>query len=78
MTTKVISINELQNKIPELLAFIAEGDNIIIEKDNKPFARLIPVSEKRKKRIAGLNKGEIWMSEDFDEPLPDEFWTGEK
>lgn len=28
-------------------------------------------------RIAGLHKGEIWMSEDFNEPLPDEFWLGE-
>lgn len=29
-------------------------------------------------RIAGLNAGSIWMSDDFDEPLPDEFWTGKK
>ena len=28
-------------------------------------------------RIAGLHKGEIWMSEDFNDSLPDEFWLGE-
>lgn len=28
-------------------------------------------------RIAGLHHGEIWMSEDFNEPLPDEFWLGD-
>lgn len=27
-------------------------------------------------RIPGLHAGEIWMSEDFNEPLPDEFWMG--
>lgn len=27
-------------------------------------------------RKAGLHAGAIWTSEDFDEPLPDEFWTG--
>ncbi len=27
-------------------------------------------------RIAGLHAGAIWMSDDFDEPLPDEFWLG--
>ncbi len=27
-------------------------------------------------RKAGLHAGAIWVSEDFDEPLPDEFWTG--
>ena len=24
-----------------------------------------------------LHRGAIWMSDDFDEPLPDEFWPGE-
>lgn len=28
-------------------------------------------------RIAGLNAGMIWTSDDFDDPLPDEFWLGE-
>ena len=28
-------------------------------------------------RIADLHKGQIWMSEDFNDPLPDEFWLGE-
>jgi len=30
----------------------------------------------KKKRIPGLNRGTISMSEDFDEPLPDDFWLG--
>jgi hypothetical protein len=29
-----------------------------------------------KKRTAGLGEGTIWMSEDFVDPLPDEFWLG--
>ncbi|PSB30612.1 DUF2281 domain-containing protein [Chlorogloea sp. CCALA 695] len=28
-------------------------------------------------RIPGLHQGEIWMSEDFNESLADEFWLGE-
>jgi len=27
-------------------------------------------------RVAGLNRGQIWVSDDFDAPLPDEFWQG--
>jgi hypothetical protein len=27
-------------------------------------------------RKAGLHAGAIWTSDDFDEPMPDEFWTG--
>jgi hypothetical protein len=28
-------------------------------------------------RIPGLHTGTVWMSDDFDAPLPDEFWLGE-
>ena len=30
-----------------------------------------------KKRVAGLGEGTIWMSDDFTDPLPDDFWFGE-
>ena len=30
-----------------------------------------------KKRVAGLGEGTIWMSDDFTDPLPDDFWLGE-
>lgn len=30
-----------------------------------------------KPRVLGLHPGAIWTSEDFDDPLPDEFWLGE-
>lgn len=33
---------------------------------------------KPQKRQAGLGKGTVWMSDDFDEPLPDNFWLGEE
>jgi hypothetical protein len=28
-------------------------------------------------RIPGLHQGEIWISDDFNDPLPDTFWLGE-
>ncbi|MBZ0307385.1 MAG: DUF2281 domain-containing protein [Anaerolineae bacterium] len=28
-------------------------------------------------RVFDMHAGEIWISEDFTDPLPDEFWTGE-
>jgi hypothetical protein len=35
-------------------------------------------SGSKRQRVLNLNKGEIWMSDDFNAPLPDEFWLGEK
>ena len=28
-------------------------------------------------RVAGLNRGQIWVREDFDASLPEEFWLGQ-
>ncbi|CAN2039236.1 Toxin-antitoxin (TA) system antitoxin [Candidatus Magnetomoraceae bacterium gMMP-15] len=78
MATKIIATDDMQAQMSELLMLISKGDDIIIKKDNKPFAKLTAISGFENKRIPGLNRGEIWTSEDFDEPLPDEFWLGEK
>jgi hypothetical protein len=32
--------------------------------------------ETPKKRIMGLHQGKIWMSDDFNNSLPDEVWMG--
>lgn len=31
----------------------------------------------REPRIPGLHKGQVWMSEDFNDSLPDSFWLGD-
>lgn len=28
-------------------------------------------------RVLGMHRGMIWMSDDFNDPLPDEFWLSE-
>ena len=33
-------------------------------------------SKPQQKRIAGLGQGKWWVADDFDAPLPDEFWLG--
>ena len=73
--TQTVSIDEAQDKLPDLLAQALAGNEVIITEHGKPVARLIavPVAPPRKKRVPGLNRGAIWTSEDFDAPLPDEF-----
>ena len=74
--TQTVSVDEAQNKLQELLAQALAGNEVIITERGKPVARLVPVAPSKKKRVAGLNRGTIWTSEDFDKPLPDEFWLG--
>jgi antitoxin (DNA-binding transcriptional repressor) of toxin-antitoxin stability system len=61
--------------LADLLALVADGDEVVIAEEGKVLARLMP-AESFPPRVAGLHQGMGWISEDFDEPLPDEFWAG--
>jgi len=78
--TRTVSVDEAQEKLQDLLAQALAGNEVIITEHGKPVARLVPVPvvAAKKKRVAGLNRGTIWTSEDFDQPLPDEFWLGQE
>ncbi len=77
--TQTVSVDEAQNKLQDLLAHAVAGNEVIITDHGTPVARLVPVvAHSKKKRVAGLNRGSIFTSEDFDEPLPDEFWLGQE
>jgi prevent-host-death family protein len=63
----VVNIHEAKTHFSKLLAQVSTGEEIIIAKAGKPVARLGPIQPKAtKKRIPGIDKGKIWMSEDFD------------
>lgn len=75
MTTKTIALEDVQASLDTLFALVREGSEVIIMDGSKPLARVSPVEPG--KRIPDLHPG-AWMSDDFDEPLPDEFWLGEE
>lgn len=76
--TRTVNVNEAKRQLQDLLALALTGNEVIITKDGQPLARLVPVDTSKKKRIAGLNRGKIWASVDFDEPLPGKYWTGQE
>jgi antitoxin (DNA-binding transcriptional repressor) of toxin-antitoxin stability system len=69
-----VEAKEAKERLDELLDEAAGGADIVIERGDGAAFRLVPVL---KRRIAGLHPGAIVASEDFDEPLPDDFWLGE-
>jgi len=72
MLAKTIDIRSERTDLDNLLSLIAEGFEVLLIDGETPLARLVPIG----KRVAGLHAGAIWTSEDFDEPLPEGFWTG--
>ena len=78
MLTKTVDIREVQARtLKELLPLVTAGNEVILTEGDTPVARLVPVTPPvLTPRVAGLHSGAIWTSDDLDEPLPDEFWTG--
>ncbi len=74
MLTKTIDVHETQTSLKELLSLVREGAEIVFTEGSAPLARLVPIMVPMTPRIAGLHAGAMWTSDDFDEPLPEEFW----
>ena len=71
-----IDIRDGQPQLSDLLDLMATGDEVLIVEGDRQLARLVPIVAPRKERVPDLNKGTIRISDDFDDPLPDEFWWG--
>ena len=71
-----VNIHEAKTHLSELIAAAERGEEVVIARANKPAVRLVPIeAPTKKKRIVGMHQGQMWVAEDFDEPLPDEFWN---
>lgn len=78
--TKTLSVNEIS--IQTVIKSAKNSDEIVLEENGKPIAKITPIVEVKKiqpkQRILGLGEGTTWMSDDFDDELPDEFWGFDK
>lgn len=64
------NMHEAKTQLSKLVAQAWEGHEIIITRDGKPVAELKPYN--RGPRVLGQARGKIWMSPDFDDPLPED------
>lgn len=77
-----VNIHEAKTHFSRLLQRVAAGEEVTIARAGVPVARLVPVAAtKGKQRPLGFARGEVWVADDFDAPLPDgllkEFYGGE-
>jgi prevent-host-death family protein len=69
---RIVNIDVAKTQLSRLVEDAAKGEEILIAKAGKPFARLVPLVEARPKRRLGGLAGKVRISEDFDAPLPDD------
>jgi prevent-host-death family protein len=76
-----VNIHQAKTHLSRLLQRVAGGEEVTIARAGVPIARLVAVEPKKKTRPLGMDRGKIWIADDFDAPLPDdllkEFYGGE-
>ena len=64
-----VSVDNFEAKPSQFLGRVEAGEEIVICRAGKPIARLVRY-ESNADRKPGQDKGKIWISDDFDAPLP--------
>jgi prevent-host-death family protein len=76
----VVNIHEAKTHLSRLLQRVVAGEEVSIASSSTPVARLLPL-DPQKKRPLGFARGQVWVADDFDAPLPDDllkaFYGGE-
>jgi antitoxin (DNA-binding transcriptional repressor) of toxin-antitoxin stability system len=76
METKTIDVSTTPPNLADLLALVSTVDEIILSKGATPIARITPIEPATQHRVAGLHPNAMQMRDDFDAPLPEDFWIG--
>jgi prevent-host-death family protein len=67
-----VNIFEAKTQLSKLVELAEHGQDVVIARAGKPVARLTSLKPEKKPIVFGLMKGEIWVADDFDDPLPPE------
>jgi len=65
-----VNVHQAKTNLSKLLERVEAGEEIIIARNGRPVARLTGLP--KTKRAPGSRRGQIQMSDDFNDPLPKE------
>jgi len=66
---EIINIHKAKTHFSKLLSRVHSGEEIIIAKSGKPYAKLVPIKQ-AVKRVPGIVEGRV--TDSFFDPLPEE------
>ena len=68
-----VNVHQAKTQLSKLLARVSAGEEIVIARAGKPVAKLVPVTQEKKRRVLGMDADKkFWIADDFDDPLPPE------
>jgi antitoxin (DNA-binding transcriptional repressor) of toxin-antitoxin stability system len=76
-----MNIHEAKTHFSRLLRRVEAGEEVTIARAGKPIAKVSAIGPPNGRRPMGMDRGKIWIADDFDAPLPDDilkaFYGGE-
>lgn len=69
-----MNIHEAKTHLSKILEEVERGEEVVIARAGTPVARVVPIVPEPPRRKLGQLKGQIWISDDFDDPLPWDEW----
>lgn len=69
---RVVNIHEAKTHLSRLLAEVERGAEVVVARNGKPIAKLVGISKQHRVPTPNQYKGQIWMSDDFDEMSEEE------
>jgi prevent-host-death family protein len=67
-----VNVHEAKTHFSKLLERVSLGEEIVIARAGRPVAKLVPIAPEIAERHPGSARGDVWVGDDFDAPLPDE------
>ena len=69
---RTVTVSEAKATLSDLLEQALRGEEIAIGRRGKPEVRLVVIDRSTEERPLGaIDVPDYWMSDDFDDPLPD-------
>lgn len=69
-----MNIHEAKTHFSKILEEVERGEEVVIARAGTPVAKVVPIEPEPPRRKLGQLKGQIWISVDFDDPLPWDEW----
>jgi antitoxin (DNA-binding transcriptional repressor) of toxin-antitoxin stability system len=71
-----VALTELLTSLPEVVARVERGEEVLIARDGKAVVRMTAVEPVQAsppgRSLLGAMKGKIWIADDFDAPMTEE------
>jgi len=72
MGTTIYNLYDAKTALSRLVDRAARGEEIVIAKAGVPLAKLVPAGGRGRRRKPGAWAGQLFIADDFDDPLPDD------